>query len=185
MNSTYTAQQQADAFFLWFFIFAAIGAVVCAGIGYAIGNAKGRASEGLVLGLLLGIIGVIIIAVMSDRNADMTRMVEASRQRSGPGWHPDPFHRHEMRYFDGFIWSDNVSDGGVTSADPIPDSAQATVLVPSTVTVPDAFLPSRPRKWDKDTKQWLRQDPSGQWIPEIDTRTTSGGPDQPPSPPIA
>jgi hypothetical protein len=137
-----------------------------AGIGYAIGSGKERATEGLVLGLILGFIGVIIIAVMSDRNADMVRSVEATRQRAGPGWHLDPFQRHEMRYFDGFIWSGDVSDSGVVSTDVSPDSAQATVPVPSTVTVPDAYLPSRPRKWDKATKRWLRQEPSGKWIPE-------------------
>jgi hypothetical protein len=36
-----------------------------------------------------------------------------------PGWHPDPTSRHEYRYWDGGQWTDDVSDGGVTSVDPV------------------------------------------------------------------
>ena len=36
-----------------------------------------------------------------------------------PGWNPDPSGRHEYRYWDGSTWTDDVSDNGVTSADPI------------------------------------------------------------------
>jgi hypothetical protein len=35
------------------------------------------------------------------------------------GWHPDPTARHEYRYWDGAQWTDDVSDGGVTSTDPV------------------------------------------------------------------
>lgn len=35
-----------------------------------------------------------------------------------PGWLPDPTGRHEHRYWDGFNWTSDVSDGGVTSFDP-------------------------------------------------------------------
>jgi Protein of unknown function (DUF2510) len=35
-----------------------------------------------------------------------------------PGWHPDPTARPEYRYWDGSRWTDDVSDGGVTSVDP-------------------------------------------------------------------
>jgi hypothetical protein len=34
-------------------------------------------------------------------------------------WHPDPTQRHQMRYWDGVMWTDQVSDSGVTSTDPI------------------------------------------------------------------
>ena len=37
------------------------------------------------------------------------------------GWQPDPFGRHEVRYWDGAAWTAHVSDAGVTSTDePIP-----------------------------------------------------------------
>jgi|GEM_PF-5311972 len=35
------------------------------------------------------------------------------------GWQPDPTGQHEYRYHDGRAWTDNVSDGGVTSTDPM------------------------------------------------------------------
>ena len=41
-----------------------------------------------------------------------------------PGWHPDPTGRHEYRYWEGGAWTDDVSDGGATSVDPI-DGAPA------------------------------------------------------------
>lgn len=34
------------------------------------------------------------------------------------GWHPDPGRRHELRYWDGTRWSDQVSDHGTRSTDP-------------------------------------------------------------------
>lgn len=36
-------------------------------------------------------------------------------------WHPDPSGRHQLRYWDGSIWSDQVADNGVTSTDPAVD----------------------------------------------------------------
>lgn len=35
-------------------------------------------------------------------------------------WHPDPFGRYQLRWFDGAQWSANVSTNGVTSTDPAP-----------------------------------------------------------------
>lgn len=35
------------------------------------------------------------------------------------GWHPDPFHRHAQRYWDGAQWTSDVADGnGVQTTDP-------------------------------------------------------------------
>lgn len=34
-------------------------------------------------------------------------------------WYPDPHGRHELRYWDGGTWSPHVSNGGVTSQDPV------------------------------------------------------------------
>ena len=34
-------------------------------------------------------------------------------------WHPDPSGRNEQRYYDGTQWTEHVSNGGVTSTDPV------------------------------------------------------------------
>jgi hypothetical protein len=34
-------------------------------------------------------------------------------------WHPDPTQRHQLRYWDGAAWTDQVSDSGIASTDPI------------------------------------------------------------------
>ena len=34
-------------------------------------------------------------------------------------WHPDPMGRHELRYWDGNVWTEHVSNQGVTGTDPI------------------------------------------------------------------
>lgn len=40
---------------------------------------------------------------------------------SDAAWQPDPFGRHELRYWDGAAWTAHVSDGGVTGSDePVP-----------------------------------------------------------------
>jgi len=33
-------------------------------------------------------------------------------------WYPDPTERHELRYWSGTTWTDDVADKGVTSTDP-------------------------------------------------------------------
>src|SRR5262249_28288399 len=44
------------------------------------------------------------------------------------GWYTDPAGRHEYRYWDGTDWKPEVSDGGVTTVDPLgpPPAAQRT-----------------------------------------------------------
>ena len=34
---------------------------------------------------------------------------------SPPAWYPDPSRSHEWRYFNGYTWTDDVSDAGVVS----------------------------------------------------------------------
>lgn len=36
------------------------------------------------------------------------------------GWHPDPFGKHEVRFFDGVEWTANVADNGQQAEDPVP-----------------------------------------------------------------
>jgi len=38
---------------------------------------------------------------------------------SPPDWHPDPVGRHEQRYWDGAAWTDQVSDAGDVTTDPL------------------------------------------------------------------
>ncbi|MEY2431691.1 MAG: hypothetical protein QOC92_1416 [Acidimicrobiaceae bacterium] len=35
------------------------------------------------------------------------------------GWYADPTTKHELRYWDGYAWLDNVSDKGTTATDPL------------------------------------------------------------------
>lgn len=39
-------------------------------------------------------------------------------QSFAPGWYPDPFGRHESRYYDGRQWTEHVSNYGTTAIDP-------------------------------------------------------------------
>lgn len=41
-------------------------------------------------------------------------------ENTQPNWYPDPMGRHEYRWFDGQQWTDQVSDHGRQSSDPIP-----------------------------------------------------------------
>jgi hypothetical protein len=35
-------------------------------------------------------------------------------------WHPDPYRRHELRFHDGQLWTEHVSDRGVSGVDTVP-----------------------------------------------------------------
>ena len=39
--------------------------------------------------------------------------------QAAAGWHPDPTGRHEQRYWDGAIWTDQVSNAGQVTTDPL------------------------------------------------------------------
>lgn len=45
------------------------------------------------------------------------------------GWNPDPYGRHEQRYFDGAQWTEHVSDAGVQGTDD-PQAAPPSTVVP-------------------------------------------------------
>jgi len=38
---------------------------------------------------------------------------------SPANWHPDPMGRHQLRYWDGKVWTDHVSDNGIQGTDPV------------------------------------------------------------------
>jgi hypothetical protein len=48
----------------------------------------------------------------------MVNQAGAAATAQAAGWHPDPAGRHEMRYWNGSGWTDDVSDAGVAAKDP-------------------------------------------------------------------
>jgi Protein of unknown function (DUF2510) len=68
-------------------------------------------------------------------------MSDSSNQGGGPaGWQPDPTGRHQYRYWDGSVWTDNVSDDGATSIDPFAPAPPAPQPPPA----PTAPAPTTP-----------------------------------------
>jgi hypothetical protein len=45
---------------------------------------------------------------------------------TAPGWYPDPYRRHESRYWDGGRWTEHVSDAGSAAVDPTEWGASAS-----------------------------------------------------------
>jgi uncharacterized protein YxjI len=52
-----------------------------------------------------------------------------------PNWYPDPMGRHELRYWDGKVWTDHVSNQGVASSDPVHGESTRLDRLDSTLTV--------------------------------------------------
>ena len=72
----------------------------------------------VILALFVGVPAVLIFLVykaVSSRNR-----VESSAAPIAGRWAPDPSGRHELRYWDGQRWTDDVSDNGVETFDPLP-----------------------------------------------------------------
>jgi hypothetical protein len=58
-----------------------------------------------------------------------------------PAWHPDPYGRHEYRYWNGTVWTEHVADNGVSgvdhvAADAAPTAAGAATAEPAAGTDP-------------------------------------------------
>lgn len=51
----------------------------------------------------------------------------ASTSAIPPAWHPDPQGHHQLRWWDGEAWTDNVSSNGVASLDPVDMSGTVPV----------------------------------------------------------
>ena len=86
---------------------------------------------------------------------------------STPGWNPDPSGRHEYRYWDGSSWTDDVSDHGVTSTDPV-----GLPGAPGGPTEPAPTTPTEP------TQPFGQAPPPGGYPtgPPSDTYPGAGGP---------
>ena len=78
----------------------------------------------ILLNVFLGLLASVIYLI-----AIRPKVIAAQRQGSyipswpsqtpGAAWFPDPTGRHELRYWNGFAWTDSVSDRGYTAHDPI------------------------------------------------------------------
>lgn len=68
----------------------------------------------LVVLALLATPALLIVVVLRTRGQGAPATPTAA-----PAWYPDPTQRHELRWFDGAVWTANVSDRGVTAVDPL------------------------------------------------------------------
>ena len=68
---------------------------------------------------------------------------------SPPDWYPDPFGRHELRYWDGSEWTDHVASGGNQNVDP-PVNAPPVAVASSIAAgwYPDPVDHHEHRYWD-------------------------------------
>ena len=110
-----------------------MGAVIVLGwsgsaaLGYVVGNGKGRATEGLLLGLFLGLIGVVIIVCLRPKAQVGFQAAPGSYgatsvpygERPPAFWAADPYGRHELRWWNGTVWTQQVSDNGFQSVDSV------------------------------------------------------------------
>jgi hypothetical protein len=59
-----------------------------------------------------------------ERQGPTTAETEAPALPPGAGWFPDPFGRHQHRYWDGTRWSEHAADQGVVCTDHVPTQSQ-------------------------------------------------------------
>jgi actin-like ATPase involved in cell morphogenesis len=77
--------------------------------------------------------------VPTPEEAVVSRTVTAAAGLAA-GWQADPAGRHEYRYWNGSEWTDDVSDGGTTSTDPMPAADPAASAAPSPTAAGAPFL---------------------------------------------
>lgn len=80
-------------------------------------------------------------------------------------WHPDPSGRHELRYWDGARWTDNVSTRGLQSIEPIHTATPA----PASVHAPPGWYP------DPYGQHELRYWDGGRWTDHVHSHGRPGG----------
>jgi hypothetical protein len=66
-----------------------------------------------------------------------------------PAWHPDPFQRHQARWWDGAEWTGRVRDGATIGIDPpvIDTRPEADVPVAPAAPIHDAVQPLPRTNW--------------------------------------
>jgi hypothetical protein len=85
-------------------------------------EARANACAGMTL-IWTFLLVVILGKVRSGNRAASNPQVAGTptSETAAEGWRPDPTTRHELRYWNGSAWTENVSDAGVTGVDP-PDA---------------------------------------------------------------
>ena len=72
---------------------------------------------------VLVVFAVVAVALALLLRMYLRRRRTARRQPSahqpGAGWFSDPTRRFGLRYWDGTAWTESVSNGGATEADPV------------------------------------------------------------------
>lgn len=79
------------------------------------------------------------------------------------GWYPDPFGRHERRYWDGDRWTAHVTSRGLQGEDPAGAGTPTSVSETPAGWHPDPFGRHETRYWD-----------GGQWTEHVATRGIQG-----------
>ncbi len=85
-----------------------VGTLVLVTIGRSLENVDPKTGM-----IILAAFIAFVILIASIRGA------APKSANTNPGWWPDPFGRHEHRYYDGKKWTDHTSDKGVSSVDPM------------------------------------------------------------------
>lgn len=70
------------------------------------------------VGLLPSIVYLLAIRPKVQRAQTLQPGATPLGPDSPPGWRPDPFRRHQLRYWSGADWTEHVTDAGRPSTDP-------------------------------------------------------------------
>ncbi len=82
------------------------------------GHIKVKLNKGLDIRRLDKLISEVVLGVEPTLPASVTSTLSLPASSSvEPGWYPDPKGAHEMRFWDGAVWTSHVSDRGVQSTD--------------------------------------------------------------------
>jgi hypothetical protein len=88
-------------------------------LGLIVGAGGGGTQSILVYGLALDVIVIAVLIFMVAKPRNVAAALPMAAVAGGGAWHADPTGRHEHRYWDGTAWTDQVSDAGVQSSDPM------------------------------------------------------------------
>lgn len=93
---------------------------------------------------------------------------------SAPGWYPDPYGRHERRYWSGIRWSRHVDDAGYRSEDPVDTGPVATVPIMAPGWTADQQPQHHSQQVPRQRPRPERGDRSSNQIPRVELPEHSG-----------
>lgn len=88
------------------------------------GFVEARANACTGMTIIWVVLLVVVLGKVRSGNRAASNPQVGGRPTSGmaaEGWRPDPTTRHELRYWNGAAWTEDVSDAGATGVDP-PDA---------------------------------------------------------------